>query len=596
MVSFLDLPYDARRQVYIRAGLVRVCPVNMNTEKLDHTAFEQEGFEWVERVEWHPSNDTERFIMASEVRCRYQTQLRGLGHLLILSSTGIDCMCPRLPMALLRICKALYNEVFKILYTENRFRVCQTLAHGLRPLLDLSPYAVAYLRTLSIRLNRCCCTGYEPCELKTGLFEEVEGYCGKCHSGGGCRGGRDVPLQLRTKLNGSTAEAQGTSHQQDAQTLYLWREVANHLSKHVQPGKLRLSVICDCADEETAQHVTMPLTSLPRLAACDIRLGQRPNTSQADLAQKTALDLVGRPSDRSFPFALLPFELQMRVLSYTQLVHPQGIITWWPLTLPHMSECCLACTGTLDACCCYVQHGAFSTSDTRCSCWVLPVSLFLVNHRFYECGMEIFFSRNIFQLFWYTDGSGQDDGGSQSLPMLLNKFPESMYRYIRNVHIRIHGLWYTNIGPDNIVGEESGYDFDSDWKHGFILMSKKLTLPRLTLWVEDRTRREQSIQHYETGIDDSLDVEEQEWTLYQRLVQPIVDLGVPLHNFALEFCEPPYGKHHQLRTERRNKLEQRVMGESYCSNNVPGLRQPFGKKEKIRPKMFDPLSSMPEGD
>lgn len=38
MTSFLDLPYHVRRRVYIMAGLVRVCPVNMNTESLDNTA------------------------------------------------------------------------------------------------------------------------------------------------------------------------------------------------------------------------------------------------------------------------------------------------------------------------------------------------------------------------------------------------------------------------------------------------------------------------------------------------------------------------------------------------------------------------------
>lgn len=593
MISFLDFPYDVRRRVYIMAGLVRVCPVNMNTESLDNTAFVQAGLQWATRMEWPASTDTERFIMASKVRCRYQTQLRGRGDRLILSDNGIDCMCPKLPTALLRICRTLHDEVFKILYAENRFRVCQTQARGLRPLLDLSPRAAAHLRTLSIRLNRCCCTRYEPCELEE-VGWGVERGCRKCHAGGGCRGGSDTPLQLRTNL--SSTKAEGVSQQHDMRALHLYRETVSHLSKHIQPGRLRLSVICDCADEATARHVATSLTRLPRLAACDIRLGQRPNTAQADIAQKTALDLVGRPSDPSFPFAKLPIELQMRVLSHTQLVPPEGIINWWPLTIPTMGKCCFACTGTLDACCCYVQHGAFSTSDGRCSCWVTPVSLFLVNHRFYECGTEIFFSHNIFEITWLTDGEYQDDGGSQSLPILLNKFPESAYRYIRNVHIVIYGLWYEDIGPDRIVPNE--YDFDCDWKQGFSLMSKKLTLPRLTLWVEDRTGREESVRvrDYESDMEDNLEaMEEQDWTLYQLLVQPIVDLGVPLRDFALEFDQREYGEHPLLRIKRRKELEQRVMGEAYCSDNVPGLRHLFGERKKTRPKMFDPLSSMPEG-
>lgn len=560
MTSFLDLPYNVRRQVYIRLGLLRVCPINMNTENLDNTDFVQHCLDWVSN--WF-SFDTSPFDMASYTRCRYQSLIMGNKHLFP-NENGFDCICAKLPMSLLLVCRTMYDEVFNILYTENKFRICQTQPRGLTPLLQLSPRAVVHLTTLSIRLNRCCCTRDNSCQLKTTYCDD-EHYCISCHSG--CRGGQDTPLKLLHEGGNTT---------QDQNILSSWKQIVHHLAKNIQQETLHLSVICDCADELTAEHIALPLIELPRLAACDIRLGQRPNTVQSDIAMRVALHLVGKSSKQSFPFSKLPIELQMRVLSHTQLVHPNGIVTWRPLTNPASEECCLTCTETLDACCCYIQHGAFSTSDTNCSCWITPTALFLVNHRFYNYCIDIFFSQNTFLLDWYVDGSGQEDGLSQTLLILLSRFPDHIYCHIRKIHIRLYLLYYSDLGPNFNIAE-SGHSFGVQWPQAIALMATKLILPCLTLLVEDLAERENSTRNLETGFDDSLEVEQQEWSLYQHLVQPIADLGVPLNHFALKLCPPPYGRYHELRTQRRIELEQKVMGQDYISDNVLGLRQRFYK-------------------
>lgn len=563
MTSFLDLPYTVRRQVYIKAGLIRICPINMNTENLDNTAFVQHCLDWVSNsISWDDADDTSEFYMASLTRCRYQGLMTD-NRRLFPNENGFDCICPRLPMALLLVCRNIHNEVFKILYAENKFRICQTQPRGLTPLLQLSPRVVSHLRTLSIRLNRCCCTRDSPCQLRPSHRVD-EQYCMSCHTG--CRGGEDTPLRLLPKS--------ASIPQQDI--LSLWKPAVHHLAKNIEPDRLHLSVICDCADEATAEYIAQRLImELPRLAACDIRLGQWPSTAQSDIAMRTALQLIGKPSKESFPFLKLPIELQMRVLNYTQLVHPNGTIGWWALTNPILEDCCQNCTPTLDACCCYIQHGAFSTSDTNCSCWVTPTGLFLVNHRFYNYGIEIFFSQNIFQIDWFVDGSGREEGSNPILLILLSRFPEHVYRHIRKIHIQLFHLYYSHLGP-NFEVAKNGHSFGVEWPQSIALMSTKLNLPSLTLWIEDLTRRGSSDRNWETGFDDSLEVEQEEWTLYQRLVQPIVDLGVPLNHFALEFCPSPYGRYHELRTQRRIELEQRVMGVDYYSDNVPGLRQKFG--------------------
>lgn len=576
MISFLDLPYAVRRRVYIMAGLVRVCPVNMNTENLDKTAFVQRCFQWAFDMELDDF-DTSYFQTVSRRRCRYQSQLFGIWCPL-LNDDGLDCMCPRLPMALLRVCRSVQEEVFKILYSENRFQISRSGRRGLTPLLQLSPRAVAHLRVLSIRLNNCCCTRIEPCKME--IMYADESFCKSCHFG--CHGGKDTPLQLPYQAS--------TSPSSQPDSLSTWKDVIRHLAENALPGKLHLGVTCDCADETTASRIAKTLLDLPRLAACDIRLGQRPSTAQGDIARRTALALVGCCwSQQPFPFLRLPVEVQMRVLSYTPLLHADGVAYWSPLTNPARADCCKACSGTLDACCCYVLHGAFSTIDTCCSSWITPVSLLLVNNRFYELGMEILFSKNVFHICWWTDGSGQEDDRHQSLLMLLTRFPEAAYRYIRKIHVCLQGLGYSNIDPGYKIAE-NGYCFGVEWLESIALMSTKLVMPRLTLWIEDLSYRGRSQYNLETDVDDSLQVEEKEWTLYQRLVEPIADLGEqPLRDLALEFSEPPYQQHDDLRMERRKELEKSIMGQGYCSDDVSGLRQQFGRRPKARRALFEPL-------
>lgn len=526
------------------AGLVRVCPVNMNTEHLDKTAFVQECLDWASRLDY---NCPSVFLQASYQRCHYQAQIYS-AYGISPNEDGFDCICPKLPMALLGVCRTIYRETFEMLYRENRFRICQTQRRGLTPLRQVSPRAVALLRTLSIRLNRCCCFGDGPCELES-LHPDVYSFCRSCH--GGCRGGDDAPLYL-------PCEAVALSHQHDLLTT--WREVVGYLAQNIQPGKLRLSVICDCTDEATAELITQPLLALPTLAACDIRLGRYPRTVQADISQSIALALIGQPpQQKPFPFLRLPAELRMRVLQYTQLVHPNGTVKWWHVTSSTSGSCCDTCTCTLDACCCYTQHGAFSTLDTRCSCWTTPTSLFLVSRQFYNDGMHIFFSYNTFQINWDTDGYGQVDGATQSLDMLLTRFPESIYPYIRKIHIRVRGLRYDTLGPGADT-YESRYNFALEWRRSIALMATKLNLSRLTLWIEELAQPERTALDPEMGIDDGLRVEEKEWKLSQHLVQPLVDLGEPLGDFALSFFHPPYHRYGELRRQRRQQLEQRVMG------------------------------------
>jgi len=93
------------------------------------------------------------------------------------------------------------------------------------------------------------------------------------------------------------------------------------------------------------------------------------------------------------------------------------------------------------------------------------------------------------------------------------------------------------------------------------LLVRRLSLPHLTLGIEDVTGRGQSIENLTTGRDDSFEIEELEWKLYQRLIQPLMNLKQPLKNFSIDFGRPPYGKYKELRAKRQSILEEIVMGQ-----------------------------------
>lgn len=118
--SFLDLPYPLRRRVYLLAGLVRFCPINLNQEGLN--SYKYCGNEILKNS------------------CFYKARLfygREFGMDFIYS-----CCCAPLPISLLYVCRAISDEVSAILYSENKFTISRSDSWGLWPLCNLSAKAL----------------------------------------------------------------------------------------------------------------------------------------------------------------------------------------------------------------------------------------------------------------------------------------------------------------------------------------------------------------------------------------------------------------------------------------------------------------------
>lgn len=159
LISFLDLPPPVAGE-YILSGLVRFCPISLNTAGADQSRYLADlAGSWAHN--WWFRADREDANSYSNYRCFYRAK-RFRQERVRESPEGFDCICMPVPITLLRISKAVYREVSSILYSENKFRISRSDRRGLSPLFALNSVALQSPRSLSIRLNACpCIPGYQ---------------------------------------------------------------------------------------------------------------------------------------------------------------------------------------------------------------------------------------------------------------------------------------------------------------------------------------------------------------------------------------------------------------------------------------------------
>ncbi|KAI2782070.1 hypothetical protein F4815DRAFT_463621 [Daldinia loculata] len=227
-----------------------------------------------------------------------------------------------------------------------------------------------------------------------------------------------------------------------------WEITVRFISSQLKPQNLKLGLICDVDDEETACLVVKPLRYLPTLSGCEIRLSCRPDSQLENIARKAALHALGqRPLKQppeSLHFLRLPLEIQLEILEYTDLVTPLShvlrisphkyYLKTYYCEAPHEppfhtchpnahracigdgDQCrilcphrrCSYCThyacqfrtcgrkvegeyACITGCFCSVRHASYSP---HCRCWQPPTPLFLVSKEFYAAAQSVFFSMN----------------------------------------------------------------------------------------------------------------------------------------------------------------------------------------------------------
>ncbi|KAI1735799.1 hypothetical protein F4680DRAFT_297979 [Xylaria scruposa] len=316
-LSFLDFPYHIRHRIYVLAGLVRFCPVNLN----------QEG----PRSRICSSLDDEPFDYA----CFFESR-KFLGRLYTVDCIP-GCRCPPLPFSLLCASRAISDEVLRILYSENSFMIAKSDSWGLKPLQNLSPTALSCLRTLTIRLNSCQCFYLQPFHFLE-VYKDTESQpLFTCHPLCQQYGVHDQPLRSRAR--------------QHAAILQEWKTTVSRLAVHCRSESLRLDLVCNTEDIETAHHVIDSLSPIQNLRACSIRLSQKPSWEHSALAQRAVSRLLGRlldqvPQNKQKTYHL-PAEILTHILEYSELVAPFDL-EWSPDRGLVPFGCCKKCTATLD--------------------------------------------------------------------------------------------------------------------------------------------------------------------------------------------------------------------------------------------------------
>jgi hypothetical protein len=375
--SFLGLPDNVRKRIYLYAGLISGWDIDLNGRRTKYAYCFQ------------PGPDFEKSYK------------------------------------LLFICRLVYSEASSILYSTNRFfiryndagsvqardlhsrrmwpkAVIPKQSQGLEGLKALTASSLRHLSHLTVHLNISSCLGKSCDCLRPPPDDEYH------------RLWIDPPLRKSSQ-----------------EIISEWQTAAHHLRTYMSPSRLRLYFVCDSDGSETAAQVVQPLRNIPTLIDCRIRLARHHDPHLSELAKEAAMRSMGYlvPSDyatstSSFRFFDLPQEVRYQILEYTDLVTPLCEVEWNPKTkfkLRFSRASCFnwercrdsrPCDPSLFPACqfrdcwhngprqfreigcfCRRYHAAFSST---CRCWCVPTYLFLVCKRLREDAQEVFFSRNRF--------------------------------------------------------------------------------------------------------------------------------------------------------------------------------------------------------
>lgn len=415
---------------------------------------------------------------------------------------------------LLVSCRTIYAEASAILYSANRFNIRYWDKRSLEPLRNLTPRSLSNLTHLKIILNESSCHERHGREAYDGYRATLDHQDIAAQLEGGDEdllSGHDVPIKGNQPL---------------AWVLLAdWSSTVDYLSRGIAAKQLELCVVCDvdAKDTTTAKRVIEPLSRLPQLKDCHLRLSRTPTPELNEITRRTALQLRGlywpqeMPASQPYHEPLepphreayagsrlleLPRELRFRILEYTDLITSWKEVTWnrryqafivvkafcAPLDRrekecpPHVHHGCQfvdcwqkfpePCIG----CFCRVNHSAFSST---CMCWTPPQDLFLVCHTLYEDSLVVFYSGNRFvvhnydQLCPYRAYLGPYPFPRLAASMFFTDVvPERCLRELRFVEIAFPP-YSPETWPDEVAFE--------DWSHTLSWASQRLNLPGLNI-------------------------------------------------------------------------------------------------------------------
>ena len=371
-------------------------------------------------------------------------------------------------------CTTFYAEVSEILYATNQFNFRITQPEDFVVIQNLRPQTLSRLRCVTIAIN------------KAGCYTSTRGF-GPCHN--------------RVRPSSQDIEQADPVDRSDPlhdMLLCEWDVALKRLVNDVNPFKLRLRLLIDCNNYETASRLLKPLEQTQKLADCSIRLSTFANEALKDLARTTALHSTGRKHQHQlfFRYLDLPNEVRTRILEYTDLVTPLAEIEWSPKVgyrLNYSREYCgrpWQCPENFHHACqfrgcwqhdgntgcfCNRHHAAF---DFRCNCWRPPQPLFLACRGIRDDAERVFFRSNRFVIKPVDDWEISPQRSPCCLEAAL--FLTQAVRPSALCHLRYLEIVFPPFEDRYCL--ESGIAL-SHWTHTLDLIRDKLCHPMLTLHI-----------------------------------------------------------------------------------------------------------------
>ena len=586
---FLEAPPHIRQTIYGYAGLIPNQCIELNSgeywpvgESTWLTGVREE--EWWDRFKYHENYEQRELPdhAALEKRASLTTRKE-------LPS----------PFHLLLVCRTVRQEVTKILYGSNYFCISREPPRGLSMLERLSDLALQSLRVLVVRLNDC-------------FPDENWPYCYCTRWAFRGRHPEHLPSPL------------GNVSRFDRGVLSQWKRICSLLQTHVAARQLKLYVICDCADIETAREVTRSMEILPTLADCAIRIALDRKPELIDLAEKTVWQLLRptKPATSSSYLIHLPDELLLEILKSTQLVGPSRYVRWSaemvmhrqhrqticdiPLCnemFPPYPECWLSLPELVPSrnkcppidfriktiyassyCEAHHYEGAderkwkyrkmkfcpnnYSAFAIHCPCDQSSLSPFLVSRRFRRLAIETFYGANTFLLMPYPQrcryGEDYREGAREGEPLscFLQAIPQHAISFLRHIIIV-----FPTIKPGMFETEDENW---LKWRTAISTLYGAAAVDKLSLEIYFTDIHPSFYPHRNDVFSDAdrewyaADYQVEMFLTYLRVSKALHCLATrKLRCLGFHVCWPPLDRFKHERRELERFLEEAVMGIEY---------------------------------
>lgn len=307
------------------------------------------------------------------------------------------CWHPTLPVAVLRVCRQVYEEGVSILYGENRFIVDCLPPDAVKRIRGLSLRSKSYLRYLHVFVGS---------SLAHDLFMQPRF----------ADGDWDPFYGKALESNTGIMKANGYVFPWAIKQL---KDLCESISSHVRPGQLDLEVSFSIDSTEGGLNILKCLQSLPQVSQLSFctRIGGdewvkyqgqemlKANVQWQEILRKHARAMIKeRPLALPFPFERLPREIQLQILR---------LVVVTDSAIPHLrvtgrcqayindrtprtqsSGCCRTCRRYLSWDVCRCSLGAYFSSS--CTCPILSDGIFLVSKQVRRDAIDTFFWSNEF--------------------------------------------------------------------------------------------------------------------------------------------------------------------------------------------------------